>query len=184
MKAEQINISVLSPDRWGLDEDEVAGLGDALYDHWERFHDCFTTRTRDNSEQAYIHMRGQLTMESDRNFAHIEERVANGDGQALQHFMSNSPWSDRKVFIQLQHEVSQTAGVEQGSTLILDESADEKAGDESAGASRQKWPAAGPYNGRLGKIGLCQVATCLGYANQELGLWTLLDGELFLPQEW
>ena|GEM_PF-6477746 len=35
----------------------------------------------------------------------------------------------------------------------------------------------------MGKIGLCQVATCLGYANQELGLWTLLDGELFLPQE-
>ena len=91
MKAEQIDISVLSPDRWGLDEEAVSGLGDALYAHWERFHDCFTTRTRDNSEQAYIHMRGQLTMESDRNFAHIEEQVAAGDGQAMQHFMSNSP---------------------------------------------------------------------------------------------
>jgi len=90
MKAEQISISVLSPERgpskghlWGLDEDAVAGLGGALYDHWERFHDCFTTRTRDNSEQAYIHMRGQLTMESDRNFAHIEECVASGDGQGV-----------------------------------------------------------------------------------------------------
>ena len=63
----------------------------------------------------------------------------------------------------------------QGSTLILDESADEKAGTHNAGASRQ-------YNGRLGKVDVCRVDTCLTYANG--GLWAMVDGELCLPQEW
>jgi SRSO17 transposase len=57
----------------------------------------------------------------------------------------------------------------------LDESADEKAGTHNAGASRQ-------YNGRMGKVDVCRVDTCLTYANG--GLWAMVDGELFLPQEW
>lgn len=135
------------------------------------------TRTRDTSDLAYVHLRGQLTMDRRRNFAQIEARLQQGDGQALQHFMSNSPWSSRTVLAQIQAEVRDTPGVQQGSVVILDESADEKAGNHSAGAGRQ-------HNGRLGKIGLCQVATCLSYANPALGLWTLLDGELFLPEAW
>ena len=45
--------------------------------------------------------------------------------------------------------------------LILDEYADEKAGGKSAGTYRQ-------YNGRMGKVDLCQVAVMLGYVNWEL----------------
>jgi SRSO17 transposase len=55
----------------------------------------------------------------------------------MQHFMSNSPWSSREVFEQLQGEIRETLGVETGSVIILDESADEKAGEQSAGAGRQ-----------------------------------------------
>ena len=58
---------------------------------------------------------------------------------------------------------------------MLEESADEKAGTHNAGASR-------PYNGRLGKVDLCRVDTCLTSANG--GLWAMVDGELFLPEEW
>lgn len=155
----------------------MAELGQRLYQVWERYRACFQTRTRDTSEQAYVHLRGQLTMDAKRNFAHIAERLQGGDGQTLQHFMSNSPWAKPGVFTQLQGEVRETPGLEHGSVAILDESADEKAGEHSAGAGRQ-------HNGRLGKIGLCQVATCLTYANPRLGLWTMLDGELFLPESW
>jgi SRSO17 transposase len=126
---------------------------------------------------AYVHLRGQLTMDTRRNFTQIHTQLQHGDGQALQHFMSNSPWSSRQVFDQLQREVLATPELAQGSVLILDESANEKTGLHSAGAGRQ-------HNGRLGKIGLCQVATCLSYANPGLGLWTLLDGELFVPEAW
>jgi len=58
---------------------------------------------------------------------------------------------------------------------MLDESADEKAGTHNAGASRQ-------YNGRMGKVDVCRVDTCLTYANG--GRWAMVDGELFLPEEW
>ena len=75
----------------------------------------------------------------------------------------------------MQAEIKAMPALAHGSTLILDESADEKAGTHNAGASRQ-------YNGRLGKVDVCRVDTCLTYANG--GLWAMVDGELFLPEEW
>jgi SRSO17 transposase len=116
-------------------------------------------------------------MENRRNFANIERRLSGTDGQALQHFMSNSPWSAQGVFRQIQDDIKATLAPDRGSVLILDESADEKAGRHNAGASRQ-------YNGRMGKVDVCQVNTCLCYANTNVGLWTMVDGELFLPKQW
>lgn len=62
-----------------------------------------------------------------------------------------------------------------GGMLILDESADEKSGESSAGAARQ-------HNGRLGKIEQSQVGVYLAYAKEQV--WTLVDGELFVPEKW
>ena len=62
-----------------------------------------------------------------------------------------------------------------GGMLLLDESADEKSGDKTVGASRQ-------YNGRQGKVDQCQVGTFLAYAHQ--GIWTWVDGEIFVPERW
>jgi len=102
------------------------------------------------------------------------------DGQALQHFMSNSPWSGQGVFEQIRDEIKEKPELHPGSVLILDEYADEKAGGESAGTYRQ-------YNGRMGKVDLCQVAVALGYANWKLvpwPLWAMVDAEIFLPEAW
>jgi len=163
------------PRRWGLSAEAVAHLGDHLSQFWRRFRGCFTTRTRDTSEHAYDYLRAQLTMDTERNFANMDRTLNRGDGQALQHCMSNSPWSGQRVFSQIQAEIKAMPALAQGSTLILDESADEKAGTHNAGASRQ-------YNGRLGKVDVCRVDTCLTSANG--GLWAMVDGELFLPEEW
>jgi SRSO17 transposase len=65
----------------------------------------------------------------------------------------------------------------QGGTLILDASAEEKAGTHHVGASRQD-------HGRLGKVDSCRVDTCLTDANANVGLWAILDGELCVPEEW
>jgi len=119
-------------------------------------------------------------MESDRNFAGIANSMENSDGQALQHFMSNSPWSGQGVFEQIREEIKEKPELHPGSVLILDEYADEKAGRESAGAYRQ-------YNGRMGKVDMCQVAVALGYANWKLEpwpLWAMVDAEIFLPEAW
>lgn len=115
-------------------------------------------------------------MEDRRNFANIERRVKPGsDGQKLQHFMSDSPWSSPAVYQKIQQEIRAEPVLQKGGVLILDESADEKAGEASAGAARQ-------WNGRAGKVDICQVATGLAFAHPATGLWTLVDGELFLPE--
>ena len=119
-------------------------------------------------------------MESDRNFAGIAHNLENSDGQAMQHFVSNSPWSGQGVFEQIGEEIKEKPELHSGSVLILDEYADEKSGRGSAGAYRQ-------YNGRMGKVDLCQVAVALGYANWKLApwpLWAMVDAEIFLPEAW
>lgn len=119
-------------------------------------------------------------MEKDRHFAGIANRVESGDGQALQHFMSQSPWSEDGVYEQIQSEISETPELQTNGLLILDEYADEKSGGRSAGVARQ-------YNGRMGKVDECQVAVALGYANWKLqpwAVWSLVDAEIFLPEAW
>ena len=116
-------------------------------------------------------------MQDDRNFANMDRRLNGGDGQQLQEFMSNSPWSAQAVFGQIQADITGRRSLHSGGVLILDESADEKAGWYSAGAGRQ-------YNGRLGKVDVCQVSTCLCYAHPATGTATLVDGELFFPEVW
>jgi SRSO17 transposase len=153
-------------------------LAKDLLRFYRRFHACFKTRTHNGGRHALRYWRGQLTMESRRNFANIERRLRPGsDGQKLQHFMSDSPWSGQAVFRQIQQDIKREPALRVGGVLILDESADEKAGEASAGAARQ-------WNGRQGKVDVCQVATCLAFAHPATGLWTLVDGELFLPECW
>ncbi len=170
--------SFFDPNRWGLPIEAVCDLGNRLYGFWERFRSCFKTKTRDTSHYAHAYLSGQLRMETDRNFANIGRK--NGvTEQNMQHFMSNSPWSASDVVRQVQAEIKETPGLEKGGVLIVDESADEKSGDRSAGASRQ-------YNGRHGKVDMSQVGTFLAYANLtcEVPVWTWADAELFLAEKW
>ena len=113
-------------------------------------------------------------MERARNFANIGHNTGVAE-QNMHHFMSNSPWSAQGVIQQVQEEIAATPGLGQGGVLILDESADAKAGEKSAGSGRQ-------YNGRLGKVDMSQVGTFLAYANGSV--WTWVDGELYLPKHW
>ncbi len=165
------------PERWGLSLGAIAGLGDRLKGTWRRYRDCFRTQTRDSGEHAWTYLRGLLEMKTGRNYANVARRV-NGlrdDGQALQQFMSDSPWEAQAVIRQVQGEMAATPGLQRGGMLLLDESADEKAGPKSAGAGRQ-------HNGRLGKIELSQVGVFLAFYKEEV--WSWVDGELFLPEHW
>ena len=166
------------PDRWGIPTAAVRRLGADLRRFFRHFRSCFKTRTRDTAAYALRYWRGQLTMEDQRNFANIERRLEPGrDGQQLQQFMSDSPWSARLVYERIQDDIKEDARFQHGGVLIVDETADAKAGECSAGAARQ-------HNGRLGKVDLCQVATCLSLVHPARGVWTLVDDELFLPEHW
>ena len=116
-------------------------------------------------------------MEDQRNFANIDRRLNRRDGQPLQHFMSESPWPSTAVFQQIGCDIRNEPLLQSGGIVILDECPDAKAGDHSAGAARQ-------HNGRLGKVELSQVATCLAFLHPATRTWALVDGELFLPACW
>ena len=112
-------------------------------------------------------------METDRNLANVGRKTETS-GQNLQHFVSNSSWSEGDVIVAVENEVRVHAGFQEA-VLVLDESAEEKAGEHSAGASRQ-------HNGRLGKIEMSQVGVFLALVTPEVCTW--IDGELYLPQAW
>ena len=118
-------------------------------------------------------MSGLLRMKGSRTMADLA-REAQVSEQNMQHFMSNSPWSGRALIEQVQQGIVERPEL-QGGMLILDESADEKSGDSSAGTGRQ-------HNGRMGKIDECQVGVYLAYAKEQH--WTLWDGCLFIPEKW
>jgi|SRR5215207_142847 len=159
---------------WGLPSGAIRQLGHRLHQYWERYAECFETSTRDASHHALNYLSGLLRMEKERNFANLA-RTAGESPQNMQHFMTNSPWEAQEVLKQIRQEVAGTPAFARGGVLILDESAEKKSSEKTAGAGRQ-------HNGRLGKIEMSQVGTFLAYAND--GLWTWIDGELFLPQQW
>lgn|GEM_PF-242189 len=170
--------SVLDPHRWGLTPELSQALPKRLHSLWERYAECFKTKTRDTSEYAYHYLSGLLRLETRRNYTNIG-RVTDIAGENLQHFMSNSPWPMRKVLEQVREEIKATPGLERGGVLVLDESADQ-AGEKKAGAGRQ-------YNGRLGKVDMSQVGAFLAYVNlMHLArpVWAWVDGELFLQEQW
>ncbi len=113
-------------------------------------------------------------MESQRNYANIG-RQTDVPIQNMHHFMSNSPWSGALLISKVQEEVGRQEEFQRGSMLLLDESADDKSGRYSVGASRQ-------HNGRRGKVDNCQVGVYLSYANN--GYHTWVDGEVFIPETW
>lgn len=117
-------------------------------------------------------------METNRHYNGIG-REAGVEGQNLQHFMSQSPWSSRAVYAQVQEELKATQELTDGGVLLVDESAEEKASGESAGAARQ-------YNGRMGKVEMSQVGVFLCYVNLKVagGFWSWINGKLYLPQAW
>jgi SRSO17 transposase len=168
--------SIFAPRRWGLSVETIAGLGERLQQVWERFRPCFKSRTQDPSVHAWTYLNGLLKMETKRNYANIARRVQGpaDDGQALQNFMSDAPWDAQGVFDQIQRELQAHVAL-RGGMLTLDETADEKAGDQSAGAARQ-------YLSRFGKLDLGQVGVALGYYKD--GIWALVDATLFLPEAW
>ncbi|MFN3763808.1 MAG: transposase, partial [Anaerolineae bacterium] len=112
-------------------------------------------------------------MKAKRYFAEIG-REAGIPGENIQHFVSNSPWSARPIYRQIQEEIAAIPALH-GGALLVDDSADAKSGPHSAGASRQ-------YNGRLGKVDLCQSGVFLAYFKDHT--WTWVDAELYLPEEW
>ena len=160
--------------QWGLPLDEIQRFGQRLERFYARFSPCMRTKTRNTSEYGFHYISGLLRMENKRTMANIG-RKTNISQQNMQHFMSNSPWSRSTLVSKIQDDIKGHSEFQSGSILILDESAEEKAGAHSAGAGRQ-------HNGRLGKIEMSQVGVFLSLVTPRVNTW--IDGELYLPKRW
>jgi SRSO17 transposase len=160
-------------EQWGISLEEVGCLGERLKRFYERFRGYMETKTRNTSAYGLGYLSGLLRMETKRNMANVGRKTA-VSGQNLQHFMSNSPWSGPGLIEAIQNEIKGHAAF-QDAMLVLDESAEAKAGEQSAGTGRQ-------YNGRLGAVDVSQVGVFLSLVTPQVNTW--IDGELFIPAHW
>ncbi len=113
-------------------------------------------------------------MKTKRNINNIARMVGVPE-QNMQQFISDSPWSGYDLISVLQQDITMHPHFQEESVLIIDESANEKAGEHSAGAGRQ-------HNGRLGKIEMSQVGVFLSLTKDGYHNW--IDGELYFPEKW
>ena len=114
-----------------------------------RYGDYFHTPFRDVSDAAGKYLQG-LFQSSKKNMERMEEVVPGSDHQALHHFISNSPWKEKPLLMQIGNDANHLLGNGLNSSLIIDETGFAKKGIHSAGVSRQ-------WCGQLGKVENCQV---------------------------
>jgi SRSO17 transposase len=139
-----------------------------------RYAQFFTTATRSVVSQAQHYLSGLVQAEH-KNMERMTEVVPDTEYQALQHFLSHSPWQSQPVMDQVARDGSQLLGGGPDTGLILDETSFVKKGKKSAGVARQ-------YCGSLGKVENCQVGVFASLVRGSSSV--LVDGRLYIPQEW
>jgi SRSO17 transposase len=133
------------------------------------FGGCFSRRAQRTAASQYIE---GLFNDSERKsmqamHGHLSDP---GSYQALQHFVTDSPWEAGRVWTQLRTQIPVGRGV-----LAIDDTGLPKPGRHSVGVKRQ-------YCGALGKVGNCQVA--VSSVLIDAGRPWPLAIDLYLPAEW
>ena len=124
-------------------------------------------------EHAEEYVRGLLMDGERKSIEPMADRLPDGDVQALQQFVNQSPWPFREVRASLARKVEQEFIPD--AYWLVDEVSFPKQGKHSVGVTRQ-------YCGALGKTANCQVAVTLDLGTEESS--TPLDWALYLPEQW
>jgi len=152
----------------------ITDIARNLYDFCLDFGDMFVCHRHDNTTTAYQYLCG--LMQSDRrNMERMGENVVEADYEALQQFISSSPWDARAVTDKVALESDGLIGGTGRTGLLIDETAFAKKGKCSVGVARQ-------WNGCLGKTENSQVAVFAALCAGDRVI--PVDTELFLPREW
>lgn len=152
--------------------EEIESLGPQLADFLEEFADCFGRSEPRENLAHYI--RGQLS-DLPRKSAEPMALRAGIAPRTLQVFLSASRWKEPKLRDRLQQVVARDHA-DSEAIGIIDPTSHKKKGDKTPGVQRQ-------YCGSTGKIDNCIVTVHLGYVTGNLDFATLLDSDLFLPEE-
>ncbi|MPY72557.1 MAG: IS701 family transposase, partial [Alphaproteobacteria bacterium] len=122
---------------------------------------------------AQLYARGLVEAGARKSLEPIVARLGeDGDYEALQHFLADSPWDPVVIQRAVAERVAPEIGVQ---AWVIDDNGIPKDGRHSPGVKRQ-------YSGTLGKIGNCQITVSV-HAVGERGTLPL-DWALYLPEEW
>jgi len=153
-----------------MDANTILRIKPELTRFLHQFDDCFGRVSTRRYLDLYVE--GQL---SDLERKSIEP-MADASGEPprnLQQFLSLFRWDEQRLRDRLQQYVGRHHG-DPDSVGVIDETSFVKKGDKTACVQRQ-------HCGAVGKIENCVVSVHLAYATANFH--TLLDGELFLPED-
>jgi SRSO17 transposase len=128
----------------------------------------------DQFRQGGIYLHGLLLDGERKSIQPLSHRVPGGDEQRLQQFVNQSPWDPAPILREYRACLAEAIADESG-LIVLDDTGFAKQGKHSVGVKRQ-------YSGTLGKVGNCQVAVSLHYANGVAEYPLAL--RLYLPENW
>ena len=122
---------------------------------------------------AAVYVRGLLLDGERKSTEPLAARLPDGNVQALQQFIGQSPWGWDAVWERLGKRM--TAELEPESAWVVDDTGFPKQGNHSVGVARQ-------YSGTLGKTGNCQIAVSVHHVGEEGN--APLGWRLYLPESW
>ena len=120
-----------------------------------------------------VYVRGLLMDGERKSIEPMAGRLPEGNVQAMQQLIGQSPWPWAPVWERLARRMS--AELSPDPVWVIDDTGFPKQGHHSVGVARQ-------YSGTLGKTANCQVAVSLHQAGAEES--TILDWRLYLPESW
>lgn len=125
-------------------------------------------------QQALLYLRGLLSPLERKTSWQLAELTGQLTPYRLQRLLSSAKWEADEVRNDLQKYVAEHLASPQA-VVVLDETGFLKKGQKSVGVKRQ-------YSGTAGRVENCQIGVFLAYASPKGH--TLVDRELYLPQEW
>jgi SRSO17 transposase len=128
----------------------------------------------DARRRAMTYLAGLLSPAERKNSWQLAEQSGDPNPYGFQHLLGRADWNPDALRDRLRTYVTDYLA-ESDAVGVIDETGFLKKGRHSAGVARQ-------YSGTAGKIENCQIGVFLAYATQHGH--TLLDRELYLPQEW
>jgi SRSO17 transposase len=150
-------------------EDEARAVLRRFGEFADRFAGCFGRRVQRDAARRYL--AGLVNDSARKSMQAMHGRLSDaGTYQALQHFITDSPWSAAPMWTRLRELIPDRSGI-----LAVDDTGFPKHGTHSVGVKRQ-------YCGALGKTGNCQVAVTTALIGPAL-VWPT-SGELYLPRDW
>ncbi|MFJ1616156.1 IS701 family transposase [Streptomyces sp. NPDC088251] len=143
--------------------DEVAGFVAEVFASVSR---------RDRRAKGDCYLRGLMLDGRRKSIQPMAERLPDGDMQALQQFVNQSPWDHAAVLRAVAVKTVPAVGPE---VWVIDDVSFPKDGKMSVAVGRQ-------WCGALGKQSNCQVAVSLHAASDTASV--PISWRLFVPQEW